>query len=137
MGTDFTPCHNYACEGTIKNYGARIPMQCGYRIRLPYDLSLSLATGPQLNINIFAKEHFAPDSGTDSKCTGDPLNLFNFGFHKADLQYSFIADLTYKKHYSIGVSGAIGLTDAASMSQGQRRLNIRRNNIAVVLIYKF
>lgn len=137
MGTDFIPEYDHIYEGTVKNYGARIPLMAGYRINLPYDLSLSIATGPQLNINIYAKEHPSPDFNADIIEPGDPIDLFGCGFHRLDLQWGFFAGITYKEHYCLGLSGAAGITNVASMNQGPRQLNIRRNNVAFMLIYKF
>lgn len=136
MGTDFIPEYEHVYEGTVKNYGVRIPVQGGYFIDLPFDLSLSLATGPQLNVNIYAKEHPSPDFGAEY-IEPDPINLFGRGFHRMDMQWGFFAGLTYKEHYCLGLAGAVGLTPAASMSCGARKLDIRRNNVAFMLIYKF
>lgn len=136
MGTDFIPEYDHVYEGTVKNYGARIPVQAGYCIDLPYDLNLSLSTGPQLNVNIYAKEHPSPDLEAEY-IEPDPINLFGKGFNRTDLQWSFFAGLTYKEHYCLGLAGAVGLTPAASMSWGARKLDIRRNSVAFMLIYKF
>ena len=136
MGTDFIPDYDHVYEGTLKNYGARIPVHVGYRMQLPYDFSLSVATGPQLNVSIYAKEHPSPDFEAPD-IEPDPINLFGRGFHRLDMQWGFFAGLTYKDHYCLGLSGGIGLRPAASMSHAGRKLDIRRNSVAFMLIYKF
>lgn len=136
MGTDFIPEANNIYEGTVKNYGARIPMLAGYRIRLTDDLSLALATGPTLNINVYAKEHPMPDFEAEV-IEPEPVSLFGKGFHRSDLMWTFYAGITYKRHYCVGFQGSAGLTDVATMSVNQRTLNIHRNNIALMLSYTF
>lgn len=137
MGTDFIPEYDHVYEGTVKNYGARIPVLGGMAFRLTDDLTLALATGPLLNINIYAKEHPSPDFEATPVEPDDPINLFGHCFHRADLQWEFFAGLTYKRHYCVGISGAAGITNAASMTCGQRSLKIRRNNFALMLSYTF
>lgn len=137
MGTDFLPEYDFAYEGTVKNYGARVPLLGGYKFRLGDDLSLSVATGPLINFSIYAKEHPAPDFDAPVVDPGEPINLFGKGFHRVDLMWSFFAGLTYKGHYCIGIQGAAGMTNAATMTWGQRKLNIHRNNIALMLSYTF
>jgi len=137
MGTDFIPQYDHAYEGTVKNWGARFPMIFGCLFKLSDDLKLAIATGPLLNINIIAKEQTSPDLESEPIKPDECINLFGKGFHRADLQWDFFVGLTYKRHYCVGLSSGAGLTNVASMTQGQRMLNIRRNNFAIILSYTF
>ncbi len=137
MGTDFIPQYDHVSEGTVKNWGARFPILSGCLFKLSDDLKLAIATGPLLNINIIAKEQASPSIESESIDADESINLFGKGFHRADLQWEFLVGLTYKHHYCVGLSAGAGLTNVASMTQGQRTLNIRRNNLAIILSYTF
>lgn len=137
MGTDFIPEYGTVYEGTVKNFGARIPVYSGYNFKLPGEFDLALATGPTLNISLYAREHATPNFTAEIIEPEKAVDLFPKGFNRVDLQWSFFAGLTYKEHYCIGISAAIGLTRVASISDGPCTLNIHRNNVAFMLSYKF
>lgn len=137
MGTDFIPEYGNLYEGTIKNFGVRIPVYAGHDIKLPGDFKLALATGPTLNVNIYAKEHANPNFRADIIEPADPVNLFGRGFNRVDLQWSFFAGLTYKEHYCVGISSGVGLTNVATITDNHQTLHIHRNNAAIMIIYKF
>ncbi len=136
MGTDFIPQYDHIYEGTVKNWGIRVPVLLGCQFKLSPDFRLAIATGPLLNLNLIAKEQASPDFEADP-IEPESINLFGNGFHRVDLMWDFYAGLTYKQHYCIGFSAGAGITNVASMTQGQRRLNIRRNNFAIMLSYTF
>lgn len=138
MGTDFMPEYENVYEGTVKNYGVRVPLLGGMSWKLSDDFSFALATGPLLNINIIAKEQATPDF-EDGEIV-DPkheVNLFHRGFKRIDLGWEVFGGFTYKDRYSIGISGALGLTNVATMHEGPRTLNIRRNSFSIHLMYTF
>lgn len=137
MGADFSPADNSITDGTVKNFGLRVPVMAGYSIDLSDNIALSFATGPQLNFNIYAREFSAPDFTNNIIRTGKPADLFDYGFNRVDLQWGFFCGITYKQHYRIGLRGAAGITRTASINDGARHLDIRRNNLALVLSYKF
>lgn len=137
MGTDYIPQLDRIYEGTVKNYGASVPVMAGYALHITDDLCVSFASGPQLNINVYAKEHATPDFSAPVIEPERAYNLFGCGFNRVDLQWRFYAGLTYKQHYCIGFSGGLGLTNVATMSHENHILHIHRNNVALNLSYKF
>ncbi len=137
MGTDFIPQYNNIYEGTVKNWGVRVPILLGYQLRLAQDLNLAFATGPLLNINLYAREQATPDFNADPIEPAESINLFGQGFNRLDLQWDFYVGLIYKQRYSVGFSAGAGITNVATMTEGQRRLNIRRNNFSFMLSYTF
>lgn len=138
MGTDFFPEYENAYEGTVRNYGIRVPLLGGLSFKLSDNFTLSLATGPIAHINIIAREKATPDFSGDVAIDppGD-INLFHRGFKRIDLGWEVFGGITYRGRYSVGISGAIGITPVATMSDAQRRLDIRRNNFAVHVAYTF
>lgn len=137
MGTDFVPSSDLVADGTIKNWGGRIPVLMGYKFPVWEDFSIAVATGPLLNISLYAKEQASPDFSEGYAEVPDAVNLFDHGFHHLDLQWDFFVGISYKHHYCIGISGGLGLTNVASMRAGEHNLNLRRNNVAFILSYTF
>lgn len=137
IGTDFIPESTVITDASIKNWGIRIPLHIGMVVPTTPELNLTMSTGPQLNVNLYAHEQLPPDFSQTVPKPGESINLFGRGFHRLDLQWGFWVGLTYLKHYTIGLQGGIGLSPEASMKYGRRTLHIRRNNIALVLSYTF
>ena len=137
MGTDFIPEYGTLYEGTIKNFGVRVPVYSGYNFKLPGDFELAVATGPAININVYAREHASPNFSAEVIEPDKPVNLFGRGFNHVDLQWSFFASLTYREHYCVGISAAFGLTNVATITDGPCTLHVHRNNVALLLSYKF
>lgn len=137
LGTDFIPGSTTYSDASIKNWGLRIPLQAGLTIPLQPDLDLTLSTGPQLNINLVANEELPPDFSQPVPVPGESISLFGKGFRRVEAQWSFWGGFTFMEHYSVGISAAIGLSPEAVMMYGPRKLLINRNNVAIVLSYKF
>lgn len=134
-GTDFVPNSETYSDASIRNWGIRVPVHIGWAVPLTPDLYLSLATGPQLNINLYAKEILPPDFSGPVPVAPPYINLFDCGFRHCDLQWGFWAGFTFLEHYTVGITAGIGLSPEASMHYGPRKLDIRRNNVALVLSY--
>ncbi len=137
FGTDFIPEYGNKYEGTVKNFGLRLPVYAGPIFRLSDDFELTVASGPNINISFYAKEFAAPNYSADIADLEKLVNLMGKGFNRIDMQWGLLASLTYKTHYSIGISASAGLTDAAVISDGPCSLHIRRNNLAFTMSYKF
>ncbi len=118
----------YMINGSIRNFGFRIPMQFGYFFDFTDDVRIAPFTGPQLNVNLTAKEHWndAKDPLKDQSIFGEG------GFKRLDLQWVIGVGVTYQKYY-VSLSGGIGMTKARSLKYD----NFRRNNINISIGYNF
>ncbi|MDE6449342.1 MAG: PorT family protein [Muribaculaceae bacterium] len=111
-------------DGSIRNWGFRVPLNAGYRFDFTDDISISLFTGPVINANISAHEHYP----------GHSSSVMEKGFKRFDLQWDFGASLTYNHNYYVAVSGAVGMTKAYSLTD---EFNFRRNTCNIAIGYNF
>lgn len=110
-------------DGSIRNLGFRIPLNIGYRFDFTDDISVSLFTGPVLNTNLTAKEHFMDKT----------TSIMSNGFKRFDMQWDFGIAMTYGSHYYVSVSGGIGVTRAYSTPID----HFRRNTCNIAVGYNF
>lgn len=90
----------YTIDGSIRNFGFRIPLVAGYHFDFTDDVQISFFTGPQFNLSLTAKEHI----------NGDSESIFgDGGFKHVDLQWALGVGATWQKYY-VAISGGIGMT---------------------------
>lgn len=119
-------------DGSIRNFGFRIPIVAGYHFDFTDDMQFSVFTGPQINLSLTAKEHFP---GQSYSIFGDQ------GFKHIDLQWALGVGLTWQKYY-ISLSGGIGMTKARDWKvRADNNTYIvdsfRRNNFSITIGYNF
>ncbi|MDE6084875.1 MAG: porin family protein [Muribaculaceae bacterium] len=115
--------HPEDINGSIRNIGFRIPVNVGYRFDFADNISLSLFTGPVVNLNATGKQHVGDYS----------QQLMGHGFKRADMQWDFGASMQFFHNYYIQVSGAVGLTKVFNTPAEQ----FRRNTVNLSLGYNF
>lgn len=123
----------YTADGSIRNFGFRIPLVAGYHFDFTDDMQFSVFTGPQINISLTAKEHL---SGQSASIFGDG------GFKHIDLQWALGVGFSWNQYY-VSLSGGIGMTKARDW----KVLNLstmeyytdsfRRNNFSLTIGYNF
>jgi hypothetical protein len=135
----------YQVNGTLRNFGFRIPLNIGYHFDFSDELSVAVYTGPQLNINYVARYHqnsvITPDN---EHVSAGSVNAFGTnGFNHFDLQWNFGVGLNYQQYY-VGLGGAVGVThmmSAATIAVGPYAVSfprdIRRNLFNITLGYNF
>lgn len=120
-------------DGSIRNFGFRIPLVAGYHFDFTDDMQFSFFTGPQINLSLTAKEHFL---GKSESIFGDQ------GFKHVDLQWALGVGLTWQKYY-ISLSGGIGMTKARDWKVRDDKNTVlwedsfRRNNFSIAIGYNF
>lgn len=118
----------YTIDGSIRNFGFRIPLQFGYFFDFTDDVRIAPFTGPQLNLNITAKQHWNNPS--------DPMpteSIFGVGgFKRFDLQWVIGVGVTYQKYY-VALSGGIGMTKVRDLKFD----HFRRNTFNISIGYNF
>lgn len=121
----------YQVDGTLRNFGFRIPLNVGFHFDLSDDLKLHVFTGPQINLSLTARYH----QNSVIKPTGDKVdacseNAFGTGgFKHVDLQWDFGVGFTWQKYY-MSVGGAVGVTrmkDESVIKAGPYEVNLDRN----------
>ncbi len=120
----------FTVDGSIRNFGFRVPFNLGFRFDLTDEIGVSLYTGPVLNYSITAKEHWDKVGGEEIMDGG---SLFGYrGFKHFDLQWDFGVGLSYQKYY-LSVGGAVGVTKVFDNPV----IDFRRNNFTIALGYNF
>ncbi len=114
---------------SIRKFGMRIPVMAGYHFDFTEDVSLSLFTGPELEIGFSAKEHYDGDGiGNDSESVyGD-----DGGMRRVDVLWGIGAGVSYQ-HFYFGVSGSLGMVNMMSNSDGK----FHENRVTFSLGYNF
>lgn len=135
----------YQVDGTLRNFGFRVPLNIGYHFDLADDLSLHAFTGPQLNLNLVARYHqnevITPGEQVVKSTSVDAFGTG--GFKHLDLQWNFGVGITYQRYY-MSIGGSVGITKMKSASVIQAgpyevdlRRDIRRNLFNISVGYNF
>ena len=144
-GTFTTTERLFQIDGSIRNFGFRIPLTVGYHFDFSEDLKVHVFTGPQLNLSLVARYHqdgmITPD---DEQIVGGSKSIFGTGgFKHVDLQWTFGVGVTYQRYY-MSVGGAVGCTKMKSASSAiisdyalTLGRDVRRNIFTLTLGYNF
>lgn len=113
---------------SIRKFGMRIPVMAGYRFDFTRDISVSVFTGPELEVGFVGKEHAKSGNRSSSESVyGDD------GFLKrTNLLWDFGAGVSYRNYY-FSVSGGIGMLNMYNGSHGK----FHENRVTFSLGYNF
>ncbi|MDE6265835.1 MAG: PorT family protein [Muribaculaceae bacterium] len=117
-------------DGSIRNFGFRVPVNVGYRLSLTDDMGLKFFTGPQMNMSLVARSHFNDTEGVEK--IEDSNILGKGGFKRFDLQWNFGVGLDYNRWF-VGVSASAGVTKVMNRTFE----HFRRNYVMVAVGYTF
>lgn len=134
-------------EGTINNWGIRIPLNVGYHFDVTDAIKIAPYTGPQFNINLSNTTHYLyiPEATVIGE---DPRLHYN----ALDMGWNFGVGVTFQSYY-IAVGGTVGLSRYVSNKPDVYRfpnslsstypnyeyvpLYARRNVFSITLGYNF
>lgn len=126
----------YQIDGSIRNFGFRIPLNVGYHFDFAEDIKVHVFTGPQINLSLVARYHQDAVRVPGEEEPSFSTSIFGTkGFKHVDFQWNFGVGLEYQKYY-MSLSGAWGIT---KMKSGTIELprDLRRNIFAITLGYNF
>ncbi len=123
-------------SGSVRNFGIRIPLYLGYSFDLPGRLNLSVATGPQLNINLITRRYLDPNFVAPAP---PAVNLFSDGkgWKRVEALWGLKLKLTFAECYSVGIDGGVVISPLASYGNRDNKIKIRRASVAISLGYNF
>lgn len=126
-----------AIDGSIRNFGFRVPFHFGYHFDFTDDISIHLYTGPVLNFNILARQYYPADKEIGLEKQNYSI-MGSGGFDRFDLQWDFGVGLQYGRYF-VSIGGGVGMTkvydhkiEAASLKD-----SFRRNTFNISLGYNF
>lgn len=122
-------------DGSVRNFGIRIPVNIGYRVGLFDNFELAAFTGPWFNINCSTKAHIQTDM--DLPITVSSPSMFDYGWHHFDAQWGFGISATYADKYYLAVSGGIGMSAMATFNTPDGKDRLRRNTVSITVGYNF
>ncbi len=126
----------YQVDGSIRNFGFRIPLIVGYHFDFTEDIKVSVFTGPQLNMSLLARYHQNEVRVPEAATPAESCSLFGTnGFKHFDIQWNFGVGVTYQA-YTMSLSGSWGLSDMKSGTEMLPR-DLRRNLFSITLGYNF
>lgn len=126
----------YQIDGSIRNFGFRVPLLVGYHFDFTEDIKVHVYTGPQFNLSLLARYHREAVAVPEAQAPAESCSLFGTnGFKHFDMQWNFGVGLTYQTYY-VGLSGSWGVTDMKSGTELLPR-NLHRNLFSINLGYNF
>lgn len=135
MGVGNYVIDNMPYNGSVRNFGVRIPLNIGYKFSITQNVTLSLFTGPWFNFNISCRQYANPNFEGPVPTTSK--NLFDYGWHRFDSQWGFGVKATFSGRYVIGISGGVGTKALAGRTVDGHKMRMRRNTFTVTLGYNF
>lgn len=129
--------NNYLLQGSARQYGFRIPMNVGYQFNAGDNLTVGVATGPMLSVNISARQQLDAVPGAPIPIPDKTVNLFHHGWRNVDLLWGISVNFTFARSYVIGFSTGVGLTPLAKYGNNDKKIRIQRNTVAIALGYNF
>lgn len=137
MGINSDMVGNDLYEATAKNIGLRIPFMVGYTTPVSDNVAMSVATGPELDVNLYARQGVMPDFSNGVAVSTGSVNMFKHGFKHVDALWGITLGFTFAEHYYVGVSGDVAFTPLASYGNGDKQIKVRGNSVAVKMCYIF
>jgi len=126
----------YQIDGSVRNFGFRIPLNVGFHFDFTEDIKVHVYTGPQINLSLIARYHQDAVRVPGVEEPSYSCSLFGTnGFKHVDLQWNFGVGVQYQKYY-VGLSGAWGMTKMKSGTYDLYR-DLRRNLFSISLGYNF
>ena len=116
---------------SFRNFGFRVPLIAGYHFDFTDLASISVFTGPQINLSLYAHDHY----GKGGEKGGSSL-FGDHGFKHIDLQWAFGTSVSYGQ-YVFSVQGAVGMTNIYNFSIAGVQEKLRRNTCTISLGYNF
>lgn len=113
-------------QGSLRNFGFRIPLTVGYRFDFTDDMAVSVFTGPQLNVGLTFDRY---DNGTKRH-----YSLYDEGWRRLDAQWTFGARYYYADNWMAEISGGVGMTNLLGKSLHG---HFRRNTFSIGVGYIF
>lgn len=128
-------------KGSVRNFGFRIPFNFGYRFDFTENMSVSVYTGPVMNINLVARSHWNDIHVGNYYEDMSEFNgsLFGTGgFKRVDFQWQFGVGVSYDNYY-LTIGGGVGMTNVfdGPLSDSVYDDSYRRNTFNLALGYNF
>ncbi len=126
----------YQVNGSMRNFGFRVPLLIGYHFDFSDNVKVGVFTGPQVNMNLYAKYFVSELLGNDKDALDHDCSLFGTeGFKHLDFQWNLGIGVTYEKYYA-SINGAWGLSTMKSSTLMLPR-DLHRNLFTITLGYNF
>lgn len=122
-------------DGSVRNFGIRVPLNLGYRFEMFDNFQLAAFTGPWFNINCSTKAHLETANTFPIDFTSS--SMFDYGWHRFDAQWGFGISATYRQQYYLAISGGVGMTAMATFTHDSHKDRLRRNTVSITVGYNF
>ncbi|MDE6120792.1 MAG: outer membrane beta-barrel protein [Muribaculaceae bacterium] len=128
---------DFMFDGVARFYGLRVPLMAGYTFSAGENLQIGVATGPVMNINLSGRQEFDPNFGAPLPVPESTVNLMKHGSRRVDALWGLRLSFTFSQNYYIGIDGEVAFTPLAKFGNGDKKVRVHRNSIAVTLGYNF
>lgn len=127
----------YYYQGAANIYSLRVPVNVGYTFALSDNASMSIFTGPYINLNVSARQHLAPNFSNPVPVPDRTVNLFDHGWRHAEGGWSIGLSTVFAEHYFVGITGGVDFTPLASYGDNDIKIRIHRASASITLGYNF
>lgn len=124
-------------NGTASVSTIRIPLYFGYMFHASHILDLGLSTGPSVNFNVMAHQGFDPNFDAPLPIPGKKIDMFDHGWKHVDGLWGIKLSMNFADNYFIGITGELSFTPLAVYGNGDKKIKIHRNSVAVTFGYNF
>ena len=128
---------DYFYEGAAKFYTIRVPVMVGYAIPLSPAFEMAVSTGPYVNFNLWGRQQLEPNLSAPDPLPAYKINLFDHGWKRVDAGWSIKLGVAFAKSYYVGVTGGVSFTPLARYGNGDKKVRVYRNTLAISLGYNF
>ena len=122
---------------SMRKFGMLVPVQVGYHFDFTPDVSLSLATGPVLNVG-FSDDYYLTSksvAGKEVHASGTAYGDDGF-LNRVDCAWRIGLGFTFSQKYFVGVSGDLGMCNMMKES-ADGNITFHDNTVRFTLGYNF
>ena len=129
---------NFMFNGTATTYSLHIPVYVGYTFHPSENFALDLSTGPALNINLAARQGFDPNFDAPMPIPSKKrIDMLQHGWKRVDGLWGIKLSMNFSDSYYLGISGEVSFTPLARYGNGDKKIKIHRNSVAITFGYNF
>ena len=133
----FVSDDGYLYQGAAKYWGLKIPLMVGYDFDVAPKWVMSVATGPYINLNLYARQQLSPNLADPYPLPESKVSLFGKVGNRFYAGWAIKLSVTFAKSYYVGLTTGVAFTPLASYGNRDNKIKIYRHTIAISLGYNF
>ena len=120
---------------SLRKFGAEVPVMFGYHFDFTPSVSLSVMTGPVLNVGISNDYYITTKEVAGHKFHTSGTMYNDYGMNRVGCDWRFGAGLTFSGTYYVAVTGDVGMCNM--LKDTNANASLRENGVKFTLGYNF